>query len=441
MGGSRDGAGGVPRVRLVALGCRASRADSDAVAAGLGDAFAVAGEGEPADFVVVNTCAVTADADAAARQAIRRAAREHPRARIVAAGCGAALCPDALAALPGVAAVVAPRAQGGIPALLVGLRDGEECLGADAGAFGAAPARPAAAAPARHTRPFLKVQDGCDRRCAYCVVPAARGPSRSLPLDDALAALAALGARHPEVVLTGVHLGAWGRDLEPRRTLGGLLREAARRGAVRRLRLSSVEPDELPLDVLRDPQVAAAICEHLHLPVQSGSDRVLDAMGRSGGADAFRRAAVEGAAALPGACLGTDLIAGFPGETEADHRATIALVESLPLAYLHVFPYSPRPGTPAAAMPGAIPRDVVRWRVGELRALSDRLWGRFLSAQVGRTLEVVVERLRDGLARGTARGYAPVRWPSAGEARGEVGRVLVTESDGGGCAGVRTDAA
>jgi threonylcarbamoyladenosine tRNA methylthiotransferase MtaB len=431
VAGSPDAAA---RVRLLALGCRVSRADSDALAAALGDGLALARDGEPADLVVVNTCAVTADADAAGRQAIRRAAREHPRARIVVAGCGAATCGGALAALPGVAAVVPPRAQGGLPALLARLRAGE-----GAGAPPAdGPAWPlAGASPARHTRPFLKVQDGCDRRCAYCLVPAARGASRSLPLDAALDRLAALGARHPEVVLTGVHLGAWGRDLSPPRALEDLLRAAAGGRLVRRLRLSSVEPEELPGDALRDPDVAAALCEHLHLPVQSGSGRILRAMGRPGGADAFRRAVAAAAAALPGACLGTDVIAGFPGETDGDHRETVALLASQPLAYLHVFPFSPRPGTPAAAMGGAPRPDVVRARVAELRELSDRLWRDFLAAQPGRTLEVVVERVRGGVARGTARVHATVRWPASGEARGDLVRVRVEGAEGGEATGVR----
>ncbi|HEX9049797.1 MAG TPA: radical SAM protein, partial [Anaeromyxobacter sp.] len=308
---------------------------------------------------------------------------------------------------------------------------------------------PAGARPARHTRPFLKVQDGCDRRCAYCVVPLARGPSRSLPPGEALRRIAALGARHPEVVLTGVHLGAWGRDLSPPLALADLLRAVARARTVHRVRLSSVEPDELPADALRDPAVASVLCDHLHLPVQSGSERLLRAMGRPGGADALRRAVAAAERAWPGACLGTDLIAGFPGETDRDHAATLALVRSLPLAYLHPFPFSARPGTAAAALDGGVPRSVVAERVAELRAVSDALWRRFLDAQAGRTLEVVVERIAGGWARGTARAYATVRWRArapgafaggaAGEARGGLVRVRVEGNDGTECVGSRAE--
>ena len=441
MVGSSDGASGArPRLAVVALGCRVSRADADAVAGALGSSFELAPPGEAADFVVVNTCAITGDAEASSRQAIRRAARDHPGAAIVAAGCCAELRPDVLAALPGVSAVVGARSQGavaGVVARLRGVAGPEVARGAVAepAGWGDAPG-----APAHHTRPFLKVQDGCDRRCAYCVVPAARGPSRSLPFDEALRRIALLGARHAEVVLTGVHLGAFGRDLAPRRSLAELVTAAARSRAARRLRLSSVEPDELPRGLLRDPDVAAVLCPHFHLPLQSGSPRVLGAMGRPYGPELFREV-VEGVlAAVPGACVGTDLLVGFPGETEADHRATVALVESLPLAYLHVFPFSPRPGTRAADLPGRVPGPAVRARAAELAALSARRWRSFVAALHGRELEVVVERVEGGTARGTARERVRIRWPAAGEARGEVVRVRVVGSSNGGCHGARARA-
>jgi threonylcarbamoyladenosine tRNA methylthiotransferase MtaB len=411
-----------------------NRADVDALAAELAPTFELARGGEAADLVVVNTCAITGDAEAAARQAIRRAAREHPGAPVVAAGCYAELRPDALSALPAVAAVVGARRQGAVAGVLARLRGGVDCAACADGAagWGAAPD-----APARHTRPFLKVQDGCDQRCAYCVVPDARGPSRSLPFDEALRRLEHLGARHAEVVLTGVHLGAYGRDLAPRRSLADLVGTAARRGAVRRLRLSSVEPNELPVELLRDPAVAGALCPHLHLPLQSGAAGVLAAMGRPYRPEQFGVAVEAAAAALPGACLGTDVLVGFPGERDADHRATVALVEALPLSYLHVFPFSPRPGTRAATLPDRVPAALVRERTAELLALSDRRWRAYLAAQVGRELEVVVERVSGGFAAGTAREWVTVRWSHAGEARGETVRVRVDASDGARCLGAR----
>jgi threonylcarbamoyladenosine tRNA methylthiotransferase MtaB len=426
-----------PAVRVLALGCRVSRADADAIAAELSGRFGLAAPGEPADFVVVNGCAVTADAEAAARQAIRRAAREHPSARIVAAGCCAEVAAGALAGLPGVAAVIGARSGAAVANVVARLSAGArpgDAVGAaarDGAAWGEG------AAPARHTRPFLKVQDGCDARCSYCVVPAARGPSRSLPLEEALRRLALLGERHAEVVLTGVHLGGFGRDLAPRSSLGELVREVGRRRPVARLRLSSVEPTELPVAALAGPDARAVVCDHLHLPIQSGSAPILEAMRRPHAPDGLRRAFAAAVAAMPGACLGTDVLAGFPGETERDHRATVALVEALPLAYLHVFPFSPRPGTAAAALPGRVPGDVVRGRVRELRAISERRWRAFLAAQRGRELEVLVEAVEDGRARGRARGYAPVRFPAGGARRGDLVRVRVDGVEGAECSGTR----
>jgi threonylcarbamoyladenosine tRNA methylthiotransferase MtaB len=238
------------------------------------------------------------------------------------------------------------------------------------------------------------------------------------------------------VVLAGVHLGAYGRDLSPRTSLAALVDGAVRGGATR-LRLSSVEPDELPLELLGSAEVRAALCPHLHLPVQSGSSRVLRSMGRPYGPERFRDVVAEVAARLPGACLGTDVLVGFPGETDADHRQTVALVESLPLAYLHVFPFSPRRGTRAAELEGRVPAPVADERARELRELSDRRWRAFLAAQVGRELEVVVERIAGGVARGTAREWLTVSWPAAGEARGALARVRVTSSDAAECRGSR----
>jgi threonylcarbamoyladenosine tRNA methylthiotransferase MtaB len=420
----------------MALGCRVNRADVDALAAQLGGAFELAPDGEPADFVVVNTCSITSDAESAARQAIRRAAREHPGAQVVAAGCYAELRPDELAALPSVAAVIGARRQGAVAGALARLAVRDLPVSeADTGGWGAAPS-----APARHTRPFLKVQDGCDQRCSYCVIPAARGPSRSIAFDEALRRLTQLGERHPEVVLTGVHLGAFGRDLSPRRSLEELIRAAARARAVGRLRLSSVEPNELPRAILRDPDAAGLLCPHFHLPLQSGAARVLAAMGRPYAPDLFRAVVEDVAAAMPGACLGTDVLVGFPGETEEEHRATVALVEALPLAYLHVFPFSPRPGTPASDLPGRVPTAAVRERVRELLAVSDRKWRAYLAAQAGHEVEAVVERVGGGLARGTTREWVTVQWPAAGEVRGAVVRVRVEASDGAECFGVRASA-
>ncbi len=429
------------RVGLLALGCRVNRADLDALAAGLAGRFEVVGEGEPADFVVVNTCTVTADAESASRQAIRRLAREHPAARIVAAGCYAQVAPDSLARLPGVVAVVGARSQTALPELLRRLDEGEMPAAALEAARRAAPAwTPAPLDLAGHTRAFFKVQEGCDARCSFCAVPDARGPARSLPFEEALARLGALGERHVEVVLAGIHLGAYGQDLAPRRSLAELIAAAAARRLVRRLRLTSVEPLEFPLDLLGRAPAARLLCEHFHLPLQSGSERVLRAMRRPYAPEQFAEVVTRVAHAVPGACIGTDVIAGFPGETDEDHRETVRLVEALPLAYLQVFPFSPRPGTEAAALPQAVPGPAARERARELLAVSERHWRRYLAHQSGKDLEVVVERVEGGIASGTARQYVTVRWPLVGEQRGGLAQVRVEANDGEGCFGVRATA-
>jgi threonylcarbamoyladenosine tRNA methylthiotransferase MtaB len=401
--------------------------------------FEIAGEGEPADFVVVNTCSITHDADSAARQAIRRAAREHPTGRIVATGCYAELAPEVLRALPGVVAVVGVRRQSSLRELLDRLSLSEaEPTHFDAGAADAGPTvwGPAALETYTRTRPFLKLQDGCSQGCSFCVVPRARGASRSMPFELGLSQLGQLGSTHAEVVLTGVHLGVYGRDLEPRRSLTEFLREAVERRLVGRIRLSSIEAGEFPIDALVDATTSGVLCDHFHLPLQSGSERILREMRRPHGPADFQRVVEELAALAPGSCLGTDVMVGFPGETDADFRETVRLLEQLPFAYLHVFPFSPRPGTAAASMDGQVAGPVARERARELVDFGDRRWRGFLKGLAGHVVDVVVERVEGGLARGTSRRYATVRWPASDERRGQLVRVRVEASDGQECFGI-----
>jgi len=416
------------RVALLGLGCRVSRSDLDALASALAPPFAICEDGEEADYVVVYTCTVTADADAATRQAVRRAAREHPRADLVVTGCFAELHPQELHRLPGVAAVVG--AAGGLEEVLRAL------YARRPGAGRPSPAHFGPPRPYRHTRAFLKVEDGCDAACAYCIVPRARGPARSLPFEVALAHVAELARASPEVVLTGVHLGVYGRDLVPARSLLELVRAVEQGRLARRVRLSSIEPLEVPPSLFGAGR-PGALCEHLHLPLQSGSDRVLAAMRRPYRARDYARTVERVAAEKADLCVGADVMAGFPGETEADHRATLALLEGLPIAYLHVFPFSARPGTAAAAMGHPVDPALARERASELRAFSQRRWRAYGARHVGREVEAVVERVEDGLATGTARSYLGVRWPWSGERRGDLVRVRVLSVEDETCRGSR----
>jgi threonylcarbamoyladenosine tRNA methylthiotransferase MtaB len=399
------------------FGCRATQADAAAIEGQLLERGLVCGTAEScADVVVLNTCTVTAAADSQAREAIRRIHRANPAARILATGCYAQRAPEELAALPGVAWVVGNSHQQRIGGLLAGEREDAGkmpavrngsfvLLGALSGGHTNSIAIPLYRSPkiltgdifeagdvivapairgAGRTRPVLKIQDGCNNRCSYCVIPFVRGRSRSLPperVKDEVRALASRGAR--EVVLSGINLGAYGRDLSPRVTLGDLLARVIEETSIERLRLSSIEPMDLSLELVDLVARSGRIAPHFHVPLQSGSDRMLAAMHRWYRAAHYEERIRLVAERLSGAAIGADVICGFPGETEEDHRRTVELIERLPFAYLHVFSYSRRPGTKATALAGAVAPQAIRERSRELRALSARKAAAFRAAQDG----------------------------------------------------------
>ena len=409
------------RVGLRTIGCRANAADTQALAELLETAGVPLARGaQEAAVYVVHTCTVTHRADADARKLVRGLHRRHPSAKVVLVGCLAQVSPDSLRDLPGVAAVVGATARAELPALLAELAAAGGMPGLCFPEGSPVALRPASAIrslPRDRARPLLKIQDGCDRACAYCIVPRARGPGRSLAPAEVLAAArryAALGAE--EIVLSGVHLGAYGRDAGApfglAELLAGLDEELARfaRRETPRIRLSSLEPDEVDqplLDLLRRPR----FCGHLHLPLQSGDDAVLRAMRRPYGAEDFRRTVERARRALPDAALGADVIVGFPGESRASFERTLAFVEGLDLSYLHVFSYSERPGTPAASFPYPVDPRERRDRSRRLRALGEAKRAAFHRRQEGRRARVLVEtpwRADGGLQRGDTGNYVPV---------------------------------
>jgi len=412
------------RVALRSQGCKVNACDLDALETALlalDRPMEVVPWDAPADVYVLNTCTVTAAADRDNRKLVYQLGRREPGAALVVTGCQATVAPEAVAALPGVLRVVPNEDKAGLPEVLAGLVPRPD-LGAD----GPGPA-------ARRTRPFLKVQDGCDARCAYCIVPAARGPARSVGADEVLGRLHALGeAGAPEVVLTGVDLGAWGRDLTPRSGLADLLARVEAEAPVPRLRLSSLEPRGLTERLLEVLAGAGRVCRHLHVPLQSGDDGVLAAMGRPYRAADLLALGERLAERLPGLGLGTDVICGFPGEDEAAFDRTLALCHRLPLTYLHAFPFSPRPGTPAAARPDDVPHGDKKRRVAALRSLSAARRAAFVAAHVGRTVEVAVEgEVEEGLLRGLTRRYVQVRFLGPATAPSRLLRVRVDAAEGG----------
>jgi threonylcarbamoyladenosine tRNA methylthiotransferase MtaB len=361
-------------LEVLTFGCRLNAAESAAIA---GMAAHLA------DTLVVNTCAVTAEAEREARSAIRRAHRDRPERAIIVTGCASQLAPAAWAALPGVARVV------------------DNCAKTDPASWG----NKAGAAPAR-TRATIPVQNGCDHSCTFCIIPAGRGAARSLPAEQVITAVrAAAQAGAAEVVLTGVDLTAWGADLPDRPRLGSLvLRILDAVPALPRLRLSSLDPAELDADLFTALRADPRLMPHLHLSVQAGDDLVLARMKRRHRRADILRAAERARAARADVALGADLIAGFPTETEAMAERSVLLVGQAGLTWLHVFPFSPRPGTPAARMP-QVAGAIVRQRAARLREAGEAAAGRFLHARLGMEEHVVTERGGGGR---TAH-YAPVR--------------------------------
>src|SRR5574337_449504 len=349
------------RVAIKTLGCRQNQSESDALQESLRrDGYTAVDPDEAADLFIINTCTVTQEADADSRQMIRRAIRRNPSARVVVTGCYAQAAAGEVAAIPGVDLVAGNGEKAQLPALISGLRDKRPPLIAvgdiqQTSRFSSLPPPVGAA----RSRALLKVQDGCSYRCTFCIVPETRGPNRSQPTDAVLVDLRALvEAGYPEVVLTGTHLGTYGRDLSIGSSIAGLVARMLEAAAPARLRLSSLDPHEVGEELIGCFGRFGNLCRHLHLPLQSGDETVLKRMRRPHTADDFRRLVERLAEAVPGIAIGTDVIVGFPGEGEAEFEATYRLLDGLPIAYLHVFNYSRRRGTVAATMPNQIPKDV-----------------------------------------------------------------------------------
>jgi threonylcarbamoyladenosine tRNA methylthiotransferase MtaB len=431
------------------FGCRATQADAAAIERQLRErGYAASPDADSADVVVVNTCTVTSAADLQARQAIQAIHRGNPKTRIVVTGCYAQRAPEELAALNGVSWVVGNSHKAEIPRLIgemtpVSLPRPEPgfvslaAIGGESLSLERGPAKmltgnileqrdlffaPIEGGEAGHTRPVLKIQDGCDRRCSYCVIPQVRGHSRSLAPDRVVEEICKLtdnGAR--EIVLSGIDLGNYGRDLKPRAELGDVLRRILDETRIERLRVSSIEPMDVTEDLIALFSASARLARHFHMPLQSGSDRILAAMRRWYRAEHYARRAELVREWLPDAAIGADVIAGFPGETEHDHRATLELVERLPISYLHVFSFSPRPGTAAAEMQDHVPAEEIAKRARELRSLGEEKKSAFRAGQAGRTLRVLTLN-RDGVdcagpwTRALSGNYADVRvagrWPA-----------------------------
>jgi threonylcarbamoyladenosine tRNA methylthiotransferase MtaB len=423
----------MPRFFIEQFGCRATQADGAALERQLLDrgctsAFTPAA----ADIIVVNTCTVTASADAQARDAIRKLHAANPAVRVIVTGCYAQRAPEELAALPGVAWVVGNSHKPQIPQLVDALStaapsespnnffpaaalhsDSTAPFHSFVGAQHAAPhlgmiltgnifdrteflSAPVLGGEGNHTRPTLKIQDGCNSRCSYCVIPFVRGKSRSLPPEAVIREIQHLSETgYREIVLSGINLGSYGRDLMPRVEFEDLLRRILGETLVERLRISSIEPLDVTQDLVNLFASTDRLAQHFHMPLQSGSDHILAAMHRWYRAEHYARRVELIRERLPHAAIGADVITGFPGESEADHAATVAFIESLPFTYLHIFSFSKRPGTKAGTLSNEVPGAVIKRRARELRALGESKAAAFRQSQLGRTLRVLTLRSSD----------------------------------------------
>ena len=384
------------------FGCRASRADGEIISAQLGNyGLSPAASAESAEVIIVNTCTVTAQADRTARSYLRRVHRENPSARILVTGCYAQRAPEEVAALPGVQAVIGNSHKGltaelarpgfvPLKALYVDDTFAHAELSMPLGSWGAG----------AQTRPNLKVQDGCGNRCSFCIIPTTRGHSRSLALEDAVRHAQAFADQGgTELVLSGINLGRWGKDLQPQRALEELLYAILLRTALPRLRLSSIEPmDWTPrlLALYRDPHTANRLARHAHLPLQSGSDTILRAMHRRYRPWHYAEKTHQIRALMPDAAIGADVMVGFPGESDALFEESLSFIATQPFTYLHLFPFSARPGTRAwdLAAQYPVPPAAVAERSVRLRALIAEKNLRFRQRFLDRELPAVTLQAR-----------------------------------------------
>ncbi len=388
------------------FGCRATQADGAAIEQQLrGLGLERAEAAIDAEVVVLNTCTVTASADQDARAAIRKIHRGNPACQIVVTGCYAQRAPDEIAAIPGVTRVIGNshkhqlaeiaterKASNFVPLsnLASSVSPTDRIFVSDIFAHTELLAAPVFDAPNARTRPNLKLQDGCDNRCSFCVIPSVRGQSRSLPLPRILEEVNTLvAAGYKEVVISGINLGRWGRDLPQPFRFEKLVRMILHETDLEKLRISSVEPmdwsDELISLVADSPRIA----KHAHVPMQSGSDKILRAMHRKYRPWHYREKIEKIRAAMPDAAIGADVMTGFPGETDEDFDETRRMIEDLPFTYLHVFTYSSRPGTTSEKMPNQVPVHIARERNHILRDIAAKKKHAFMESFVGRTIEAI----------------------------------------------------
>lgn len=404
---------------VTTLGCKVNQYESAAIAEQLNNSgYRQVRHEQTADVCIVNTCTVTQKASMQSRQAVRKAMRSNPGARIIVTGCYAQTEPDAIKKIKGVHHIIGHADKHKIPEIILSSDKNlqhpvtiikrnifleHDFKSSPTTVFG------------NRTRPFLKIQDGCDSHCTYCIVPYARGPSRSMPFESVLKHIQQLKqAGYHEVVLSGIHLGAYGTDLPHKTDLFSLLNRIHELRGIDRVRLSSIEPLELKDDIIKLVSETDMFCKHFHIPMQSGDDDVLKKMRRPYTRSFFRDLINKINKRLPDAAIGVDTLIGFPGETENAFANTYSLVEDLPVTYLHVFPFSSRGKTPADKLSGKVSSTVIKKRCQKMHQLGNIKKRIFYKKIVGQKVDVLMEDKREistGHLKGITSNYIPVHVP------------------------------
>ncbi len=405
--------------KIITLGCKVNQYESayleeSLINAGLYRASKVG----RADITIVNTCIVTQRASYQSRQAIRKALRENPAGMTAAIGCYAQVFPEELSQITGVDLIAGNTIKAQLPTMLLNsVGSGQPCLVSEDFRsdmeFDCLPIKGFLS----RTRAFLKIQDGCQTFCSYCIVPFARGPLRSLDPEKVMSMLKTFSREgYREVVLTGIHLGAYGIDLDNGTDLKCLLHQIGRERLGLRIRLSSIEPNEIDQEMIEMMSSEEWLCRHFHIPLQSGDDEILKRMNRNYASSEFVKLVERIHKKIPLAAIGADTMAGFPGEDHRAHHNTYSLINDLPISYLHVFPFSPRKGTAAAGFGDQVRQEVIKERAGELRELGQKKREAFYSSCLGKEFYVLTEGWEseeEKMIKGLSDNYLPVLFPSS----------------------------
>jgi threonylcarbamoyladenosine tRNA methylthiotransferase MtaB len=398
---------------VATLGCKVNQCESEGIIGALSArGMKIVPFEQTADIYIINTCTVTKKTDYQSRQLIHRAIRKNPEANVIVTGCYAQRAPEEISAIAGVRSIlgniekeripdIAAKSKNDEKKIIVGdIRKEKLISGLWVNTFSG------------HTRAFLKIQDGCNAFCSYCIIPYTRGISRSLPAETITKRLDSLAANgYREIVLTGIHLGIWGHDLRPREDLAILLKMIADKRPVERIRLSSIEPREVNREMISLIKGSDIFCRHLHIPLQNGSNKILKMMQRNYDTVFFRDLVTTLYESIPGIAIGTDVMAGFPGETDGDFAETSAMLEELPIAYLHAFPFSIRPGTPAAKMDQQVPENEKKSRIKRLREIGREKQRQFAEKLIGKRVDILIEKRFDkntGFPIGFSDNYVPI---------------------------------